>query len=125
MIYQEHADRPNSDFKGIFFTDVPMDRVCLNGQVVTGMEYEPDLDDKLKNYYPYEILKSRQGNNNEETEAEKKEKKRLDEINSDPYLNEPYDPELCHLLRNPGVPDLDRLGAVKGHIDILGLQLEG
>jgi len=58
LITQEDRNSPNSKFSGVFFTDVPMENVTLNGQeVVPGQEYTPDLSEDLKDYYPFEILK--------------------------------------------------------------------
>ena len=120
LIYQEEANKPSADFKAIFFTDVPVEGVFLNGQAVeAGVEYNPDLGADLKDYYPYEILKEELGCN-EETDLENKSKKNRE---GEVFDNRPYDPNICHLLRNPEVPDLGLFCAVKPHIDILDLQV--
>ena len=59
MITQKNPAEPNSEFVGVFFTDIPMEGVVLNGQnVKPGEEYTPDLDPNLTDYYPFDILKS-------------------------------------------------------------------
>lgn len=73
LITQKNRNEPNSDFVGVFFTDIPMDGVVLNGQEVRpGQEYTPDLDPKLRDYYPFKALSAELPKNEKTPETEVK-----------------------------------------------------
>jgi hypothetical protein len=76
LITQKKSQEPNSDFVGVFFTDIPMEGVVLNGQLVKpGQEYTPDLDPNLKDYYPFQILYDELGEGEVEDPSKKVNKK--------------------------------------------------
>ena len=59
LITQKEQYEANSEFVGVFFSDIPMgDAVTLNGQPVKpGVEYTPNMGTDLYDYYPFELLK--------------------------------------------------------------------
>ena len=135
LITQETKNSPNSDFLGVFFTDIPMENVKLNGQIVTpGKEYKPDMSDDLKAYYPLELLKravagASVGAGEDMVDGKQKPRRNKGRDRSqspvdDPIRDEPYDPELCHFLRNPECINLKVTDPVKAHIDIYETQLQ-
>lgn len=125
MIYQAGKNDCSEDFRAVFFTDVPMEGVSLNGEtVVPGKEYTPDLSSDLKNYYCFETLHSELAPNDPQL-VENMSSKKMTKLSDHERLidNHPNDPELCHFLRNPEIGDLTVHCAVKSHLDIFQFQL--
>ena len=124
MMYQAEPNDCTAEFRGIFFTDVPMEAVKLNGQVVTpGVEYIPDMAEDLKDYYPYEVLLRElpEGDKQIPDDAfvEKKKKK-----NNVGYVreDEPYDPIVSCVMRN--LLCVSEEGSEPAHLDVFAQQLE-
>lgn len=116
LMYQSERNNACADFKGIFFTDVPMEDVRLNNQVVKpGVEYNPEVTEDLQDYYPYEVLKK-----SAEGVTGKMTKKFLDFQRA--REDSMADSRLGHFLRHPDIPNLSLTSKVQGHLDVFGNQ---
>lgn len=71
LITQKEAYHPQSEFVGVYFTDLPIESVKLNNQDVRpGREYTPEMDQELRKYFPFEMFKQEMCTTKEKKKSE-------------------------------------------------------